>query len=179
MPVVTAVCLYLSLQAARDYGYALLSRSPHQCSMTTPEGGVVEYDILHMLDFDSNRRCMSIVVRQKGHSEIILYSKGADSAIYGNLRRSLENSGKRQSCSEDQDMASLPSQKSETPNIDENQIHDKGHTQEGVAGGDEVSKDIDSASTMGVALMRDHTQNHLDDYAKLGLRTLCMAKKVS
>lgn len=155
-------------QAARDYGYTLLSRSPRQCSLVIPGGEVVDYDILHMLDFDSNRKCMSVVVRQKGHSEVILYSKGADSVIFSNLRRSSEDMS-------DPDTPLLSSQQ----RVCAVQSKPSEDTIGGVAcGGGEGEEEV-GGGVMGVALMRDRTQMHLDDYAKLGLRTLCMAKRVS
>lgn len=153
-------------QAARDYGYTLLSRSPSHCSLSTPEGTVLEYDVLHTLDFDSNRKCMSILVRQKGCSEVVLYSKGADSVIYGNLRNCLESSVFHESGFEDPDTISLPSQSEDCNSA----------AKSPTAGSNGVSK---VRSAMGVALVRDRTHSHLDDYARIGLRTLCMAKRVS
>lgn len=159
------------LQAARDYGYTLLSRTPHQCSLATPEGEVVDYDILHTLHFDSNRKCMSIVVRQKGSSRVILYSKGADSTIYRNMRgHPMEGSVFHESGIEDPDTVSLPSQQS-NGTVGERAGRARACSLQDT---DELSR-----SLMGVALLRDQTQTHLDDYAKLGLRTLCMAKRVS
>ena len=54
--------------------------------MNVPGSGVVEYEVLKMLPFDSSRKCMSIVIRQTGSQEIILYTKGADSSIMPVLR---------------------------------------------------------------------------------------------
>ena len=119
---------------------------------------------------------MSVIVRERGHSEVLLYSKGADSVIYRNLRLPPFDGGGsvfRESGFEDPDMVSLPSQKS-------NECEGGGG---GGGGGDrEVSGDKVSSGgggLMGEVLMRDQTQSHLDDYAKIGLRTLCMAKRVS
>lgn len=155
-------------QAAHDYGYTLLSRSPNHCSLRTPDGTVLEYDVLHTLDFDSNRKCMSIVVCRKGHSEVVLYSKGADSVIYRNLRSSLEGSVFYESGFEDPDTVSLPSLRSEGNNAS---ALERGPSSRGSR--------ISRGNGMGVTLLRDRTQSHLDDYAKIGLRTLCMAKRVS
>lgn len=152
------------MHAARDYGYTLVSRSPTQCSLRVPGGTVVHYDVLHTLDFDSNRKCMSIVVRQKGHSEVTLFSKGADSVVYRNLRRCLDGSFFHESGFEDPDTVSLPSQGS-GDNL-------------GPSASDGRGVNKVSGRGMGAALMSDRTQSHLDDYAKIGLRTLCMAKRV-
>lgn len=81
----------------------------------------VEYELLKVLPFDSNRKCMSIVVRQTGSQNIILYTKGADNSI----------------------MAAL------TPY--------QGDPDEGE--------------------LREKTQQHLDSYARQGLRVLVMAKR--
>lgn len=83
--------------------------------------GQVEYEVLKVLPFDSNRKCMSIVVRQTGSQDVILYTKGADNTI----------------------MAAL------TPY--------QGDNAEGE--------------------LREKTQQHLDMYARQGLRVLVMAKR--
>ena len=139
-----------------------------------------------MLDFDSNRKCMSIIVRQKGHSEVVLYSKGADSVIYKNSAV-LETVVFHESGIEDPDTISLPSHASEGDDGGIVAAEDP----PSCGGGDGISATSDGGSgrtgrpisrrgsKMGVALMRDRTQSHLDDYAKIGLRTLCMAKRVS
>lgn len=124
-----------------------MSRSLNQCSLLTPDGNLVEYDVLHTLEFDSDRKCMSVIVRRKGHTEVILYSKGADSVIFRNLRFLLESG--------------VPQDTVALQGSDDTGVNHR------LSGG-----------TMGVALMRDRTQSDLDDYAKIGLRTLCMAKRV-
>lgn len=49
--------------------------------------GPVEYEILHTFPFDSVRKRMSIVVRHPQTNQIIMYCKGADSAIFSKLKR--------------------------------------------------------------------------------------------
>lgn len=83
--------------------------------------GQIEFEVLKVLPFDSNRKCMSIVVRQTGTQNVILYTKGADNTI----------------------MAAL------TPY--------QGDLAEGE--------------------LREKTQQHLDLYARQGLRVLVMAKR--
>lgn len=46
---------------------------------------IADYEILKVLPFDSSRKCMSIVVRAPITNEIIVYCKGADSAIFPRL----------------------------------------------------------------------------------------------
>ena len=96
--------------------------------------GVVEYDVLQVLPFDSERKMMSVIVQEVGTSDIIMYSKGADSAILNKLNQS-------------------PSQGSDNTEafcVDDGDTNDPTNA----------------------------TEHHLNLYAKLGLRTLCLAKKV-
>lgn len=74
-----------SLQAARKYGYVMLSRAPGKVTILTPHRGLVEYHVMHVLEFDSRRKCMSVIVREKGTDQVVLYTKGADSAIFSFL----------------------------------------------------------------------------------------------
>ncbi|EDW57650.1 phospholipid-transporting ATPase VD isoform X1 [Drosophila virilis] len=70
------------VNAAYSYDCCLLNRSPNHILVSMPTAGAtVEYEILKILPFDSSRKCMSIVVRQTGTQEIVLYTKGADSSI--------------------------------------------------------------------------------------------------
>ena len=109
---------YALVEAARAYGYVLLSRSSSSIELKTPAGEVLEYDILDILEFSPERKCMSILVRERGRDErVMLYTKGADSVILGKL-----------------------------------------------ANEDEIAT---------------RTQLELNTYARLGLRTLCLARRVS
>ena len=63
----------------------MLARVPGKVTILTPHKGLVEYHVMHVLEFDSRRKCMSVVVREKGTDQVILYTKGADSAIYSFL----------------------------------------------------------------------------------------------
>ena len=47
---------------------------------------------MQVLPFDSNRKCMSILVRHPITNELVLYSKGADTAILSSLTPQDENS---------------------------------------------------------------------------------------
>ncbi|XP_039482821.1 phospholipid-transporting ATPase VA isoform X2 [Drosophila santomea] len=70
------------VNAAYSYDCCLLNRSPNQILVSMPMAEATrEYEILKVLPFDSSRKCMSIVVRQIGTQEIVLYTKGADSSI--------------------------------------------------------------------------------------------------
>ena len=128
------------VKAARLYGYVLLSRSPDKVTLYIPGEGEVTYEVLHVLPFDSSRKRMSIVVRRQDDSSIVMYCKGADSAVLPKLERSHQ-----QFMGDDVD-----------------------------AGEGAGSARRDSAGSLV-----EQTANHLDLYARDGLRTLCMARRVS
>ncbi|XP_051825539.1 phospholipid-transporting ATPase IC [Antechinus flavipes] len=71
------------VSAARNFGFVFLART--QNTITISEMGVERtYDVLAILDFNSDRKRMSIIVRTpEGH--IRLYCKGADTVIYERL----------------------------------------------------------------------------------------------
>jgi magnesium-transporting ATPase (P-type) len=51
-------------------------------SMINPNLVLKEYDIVEVLDFDSTRKRMSIIVRDMETNQFIMFCKGADSAIF-------------------------------------------------------------------------------------------------
>ncbi|XP_065668922.1 phospholipid-transporting ATPase VA isoform X2 [Hydra vulgaris] len=103
------------VKAASLYGYKLANRTPEQIFFATPSGEIKVFDILHILQFDSQRKRMSVIVRDDA-GLIKVYSKGADSAFLNFLK--------------------------------------------------EGQEDIQTV-----------TDQHLEEFAKEGLRTLCIAKK--
>ncbi|XP_054985099.1 phospholipid-transporting ATPase VB isoform X2 [Sorex araneus] len=116
------------VHAARAYGFTLLSRTPQHVAVRLPHGARLAFPVLSTLPFDATRKRMSVVVRHPLTREIVVYTKGADSAIMDLL--------------EDPACESDP----------------------------EVEKKMRK--------MRARTQKHLDLYARHGLRTLCIARKV-
>ena len=42
------------------------------------------YEILHTLEFDSNRKRMSVIIKDLKTNDIILYCKGADTSVFSN-----------------------------------------------------------------------------------------------
>ncbi|NXP73439.1 AT8B1 ATPase, partial [Ramphastos sulfuratus] len=69
--------------AARNFGYVFLARS--QSSITVSQLGLRStYQVLAMLDFTSDRKRMSVILRGADGS-IRLYCKGADTVIYERL----------------------------------------------------------------------------------------------
>lgn len=69
------------VNAAFSYDMCLINRTPNHILVNTVGRGQTEFEVLKILPFDSNRKCMSVVVRQTGTQDIILYTKGADSSV--------------------------------------------------------------------------------------------------
>ncbi|ERE82925.1 putative phospholipid-transporting ATPase IC [Cricetulus griseus] len=73
------------VNAARNFGFAFLART--QNTITVSELGTERtYSVLAILDFNSDRKRMSIIVRTPEGS-IRLYCKGADTVIYERLHQ--------------------------------------------------------------------------------------------
>ncbi|RXM95859.1 putative phospholipid-transporting ATPase VB [Acipenser ruthenus] len=114
------------VHAAKAYNFTLMSRTPDHVTVRLPQGVLLTFEVLHTLSFDSTRKRMSVLVRHPITREIIVYTKGADSAIM--------------------DLLENPSQENRKEN--------------------KITKNASK------------TLKHLNWYAKDGLRTLCIAKKV-
>lgn len=74
------------VNAAKAYGVTLLSRTPDTLTVNVPGCGSLEYKLLDVLAFTSERKRMSVIVRDPITQEVILYCKGADSAMYDILK---------------------------------------------------------------------------------------------
>ncbi|KAK1947930.1 Phospholipid-transporting ATPase IB [Phytophthora citrophthora] len=72
--------------AAADLGYVLESRDGPMCN-TLIQGRPMSYEILNVLEFNSDRKRMSVIVRFPDGS-IVLYCKGADDIIFDLLSKS-------------------------------------------------------------------------------------------
>lgn len=68
------------VKAASAYGYTLANRTPEQIFFTRSTGDIRIFDILQVLQFDSARKRMSVIVRDD-EGKIIIYCKGADTEI--------------------------------------------------------------------------------------------------
>jgi len=105
--------------AAKRFGFFFKGRTTSGMELEEPSfpgGGdisTVQYELLNVLEFNSTRKRMSVIVRTP-EDKIMLYCKGADSVIYDRLSH-------------------------------------------------------------GNQKYTDVTQQHMDDYAKCGLRTLCLS----
>ena len=128
------------VKAAHLYGYKLLSRSPEKVTLHIPGEGPVTYEILQVLPFDSSRKRMSVIVRRQDDSSIVLYCKGADSAVLPKLERA--------------------NQQFRADDVD-------------------AGEGSWAARSSSRGSLVEETSSHLDLYARDGLRTLCMARRVS
>ncbi|KAG6970136.1 hypothetical protein JG687_00002800 [Phytophthora cactorum] len=72
--------------AAADLGYVLESRDGPMCH-TLIQGRPMSFEILNVLEFNSDRKRMSVIVRFPDGS-IVLYCKGADDIIFDLLSKS-------------------------------------------------------------------------------------------
>lgn len=68
---------------AKNYGYEFETRTPTHVTVNAL-GTRESYEILNVLEFTSNRKRMSVIVRN-AQGEIKLYCKGADTVIYERL----------------------------------------------------------------------------------------------
>ncbi|KAK3370344.1 hypothetical protein B0H63DRAFT_486826 [Podospora didyma] len=79
------------VEAARDLGYLLVDRAAQSIKLQIcdADGSTVTetYDILDVIEFSSDRKRMSIVVRMPD-GKLCLFSKGADSVILPRLKQS-------------------------------------------------------------------------------------------
>lgn len=71
--------------AAKAYDVKLIKRTARSAVISLPDKSILAFEVLHVLPFDSNRKCMSIVVKNPNTDEIVLYSKGADSTVLSSL----------------------------------------------------------------------------------------------
>lgn len=129
------------VKMASSYGFKLISRSPNTVTVLIPNEGQVTFQVLHVLAFDSSRKRMSVVVR-RGDGEILMYCKGADSAVMPRLSSS----------------------------------HLQGDDDQTDAGAQGEEKQVMGNRRLSIA---ENTDNHLNMYARDGLRTLCMTRRVS
>lgn len=70
--------------AARDLGFVFLGRDQHNLIYVSLLGEFETITVLHVLEFNSDRKRMSTIIR-RGSGDIILLCKGADNVIYERL----------------------------------------------------------------------------------------------
>ncbi|KAG2453311.1 hypothetical protein HYH02_001535 [Chlamydomonas schloesseri] len=74
--------------AAKAFGFFFYKRTNTTITVRerTPCGtNDVEYEVLNILEFNSTRKRMSVVVKEKANDKIIIFCKGADTVIYERL----------------------------------------------------------------------------------------------
>lgn len=146
---------------------------------TTPSDDNVEFEVLDMLEFDSERRCMSIVTKQNGGTKITLYTKGADSVIYSNLLATEQTECTAAVRNNDiwtaTDIVEL---RHTMPPCSPTYIdgREQGNGINGLNHGERSRCDVEISDMTRSRL--NATREHLDMYARIGLRTLCLAKRV-
>lgn len=69
------------VEAAYSYNCRLVRKTAHYATLYVPGEGLMEFELLQLLPFDSSRKCMSVIIRHPITREIIVYCKGADSTI--------------------------------------------------------------------------------------------------
>jgi phospholipid-translocating ATPase len=72
------------VSAARNFGFVFKSRTPKTITCVI-RGEERTYDVLHMLDFNNERKRMSVICRIDG--QLTLFCKGADTVIKERLRK--------------------------------------------------------------------------------------------
>jgi len=72
------------VSAARNFGYVFKARTPFTTTVDVLNiGKEEEYEVLNILDFNNERKRMSVIVKYNG--KITLYCKGADSVVFARL----------------------------------------------------------------------------------------------
>lgn len=141
------------VHAAHVYGFTLRGRSAGHVLVDLPGIGSMVVQILHILPFDSCRKRMSVVVRHPLSGEVVVYTKGADSAI---MELSKNPEGKNSGFTGDVWCVSVCQWFSVLLLFSD-----------------------DSQNQELYSHVHEQTQKHIDSYARDGLRTLCIAKKVT
>lgn len=85
------------IHAAKAYGFTMVERTPHYITIKLPDDSLLKFEVLDVLTFDSTRRRMSIIVRHPHTNQIIMYTKGADSAIMERLGNVFSGENERRS----------------------------------------------------------------------------------
>ena len=74
--------------AAAEVGFVFRGRERTTCLLRTPVSGdaLERYELLHVLEFNSARKRMSVLVRREGaHEGVLLLTKGAESVIFDRI----------------------------------------------------------------------------------------------
>ena len=70
------------VEGVRERGYVFQGKDRNNClTVKTPDGYMMKYELLNVLEFNSTRKRMSVIVKDMQTYEIVLLTKGADSII--------------------------------------------------------------------------------------------------
>jgi len=85
------------VQAAADVGLVFRGRDRNTLKLTTPFSEVAdEYELLHVLEFNSARQRMSVILRKLDeNNRLLLLCKGADNVIFERLAPGNEENKKK------------------------------------------------------------------------------------
>merc|ERR1719245_120210 len=82
------------VSAARNFGFVF--KGGDQTTINLEElGHPISYELLNILDFDNDRKMMSVIIRDYKTNKIVCYTKGADTSVYANLSAQSKNSQQR------------------------------------------------------------------------------------
>ncbi|ORZ31134.1 hypothetical protein BCR44DRAFT_1503085 [Catenaria anguillulae PL171] len=70
--------------AARDAGFVFLARNNTHLHLSLL-GQQVWVELLHVIEFDSTRKRMSVIIRNPSDGKVFVYTKGADSVLFARL----------------------------------------------------------------------------------------------
>lgn len=73
---------------AKMAGFTFEGTDENNILRISNNGNILQYQVLHTLEFNSARKRMSVIVKDN-NNQIILYTKGADSIIYARLKKGL------------------------------------------------------------------------------------------
>lgn len=144
------------VKAAQELGFLAIERSAQAITIETPEGQRQTYEILHVLEFNSDRKRMSIIVRCPD-GNIWLICKGADTVLAPRIRAAAASS---------------------TGSLERAGLEQFGET--APSGADQLPtkfEGLESEAISDEAEVRRRCFMALDDYARQGLRTLLFCQR--
>ncbi|KAL0490667.1 phospholipid-transporting ATPase [Acrasis kona] len=77
---------YALVKAASQFGFKFLSRTPNQITIQVNDDKKQTFDVLNILEFNSTRKRMSVIIKDVTSKKIYLQTKGADSEIFKLLK---------------------------------------------------------------------------------------------
>eukprot|EP01113_Clastostelium_recurvatum_P044997 TRINITY_DN7661_c0_g1_i3.p1 TRINITY_DN7661_c0_g1~~TRINITY_DN7661_c0_g1_i3.p1 ORF type:complete len:1183 (+),score=311.41 TRINITY_DN7661_c0_g1_i3:100-3648(+) len=124
-------------------------------------GSLEKYELLHVLEFNSVRKRMSVILRDGKSDGVMLYCKGADDTVLPRLH---------------QGNPRLPSRLTRTRSKGGGRLSSSAPTSVRAMGDSDEDDDME---TLQPPLSQVHAAalQHIEEFAKVGLRTLCVANR--